>query len=380
MKWFHRSISAMAALLLGSSLAAPAFAGSVNLSIPGREDYVFGPSDILYASTSTGDIVRYDTQTNSFLAPFVVGGSLLGMDISPDGSTLAVADTTRTGIDLVSTATGAVTQVNFTPTFLEGGGFTVAYQSNGNLLVTTQFMGSGWVPLREYDPATAMTTIIGGGSGPSGEVRQATMLSASADRNTIGLAEGNQTGGPIHAFSVASGGIVATTTLPNSAFAYTIATNPNGTQFVVPTFFGAYVYNLSGSTLTLATTLGVSGNLPMYAAYSPNSHYLFVANWDFNGTDNGVQVYDTNTFQKVAMLSTESWGWNGNNAYQDGWMRISQDGQWLAVSTGTGTTELFNVSAFAAVPEPSSFVLGLSAMALVGSISLARRARTKSVG
>ena len=113
MKWFHRSILATAVLVVASSLASPAFAQV--LPITGAEDYVFSNSGILYISTSGGNIDRYDTQTNSFLTPFSVGGSLLGMDLSPDGKTLAVANTTFTGFDLVSTSTGAVTPVSYTP-------------------------------------------------------------------------------------------------------------------------------------------------------------------------------------------------------------------------------------------------------------------------
>jgi hypothetical protein len=101
-----------------------------------------------------------------------------------------------------------------------------------------------------------------------------------------------------------------------------------------------------------------------------------------NPTTGSVVVYDTNTFQQVATLAT---GLNladsGNNAYGDGWMRISPNGDLLAVSietaTGTNATELFNVSAFSAVPEPGGLVLGLTAFALVASISLARK---KDVG
>jgi hypothetical protein len=378
MKWFRGSIFATAALVLTSALPVPARAGGLFLSIPDREDYVFSSSGILYISTSGGDIDRYDTNTGKFLTPFTVGGNLLGMDLSPDGSTLAVADTTRTGIDLVSTSTGAVTPVNFTPAFGEGGAFTVAYESNGNVLVSTQFQGSGWVPLRQYDPATGVTTVISGGSGPNGEFRQATMLSASADRSTIGLAEGNQTGGPIHALSVASGSIVATTSV-GSLFTYTIAANANGTQFAVPTYYGTYIYNLSGSTLTQETILGVNGNEPMYAVYSPNSHYLFAANWDSSGVNNGVVVYDTNTWKIVTTLSSEAWGWNGNNAYADGWMRISPNGDWLAVSVDGGT-ELFNVSPFASVPEPSGLVLGLTALAMVKLIPRTWKGRVGSAG
>lgn len=371
MKCFHGLISAMAVLLLLIGMAGPVLAGGIFLTIPGREDYVFDDSGILYI-TDGSQIDRYNTQTNSFLTPFQVGGSLLGIDLSPDGKTLAVADTSRTGIDLVSTSTGTVTPVNFTPAFGEGGAYTVAYGSDGKLLVTTEFQGSGFVPLRQYDPATQTTTII------ATSIRQDTMLTPSADRSTIGLAEGNQTGGPIHAYSVAAGAIVATTTLPNGLFTYEIATNHNGTQFVVPTYYGAYVYDRSGFTLTLERVLGVNGDEPITAVYSPNSHYLFVSMWDNSGIDSGVKVYDTKTWTQVASLDNFDFPWTGNGAFGDGRMRISPNGDWLAVSENGGT-ELFNVSAFS-VPEPNSFVLGLTGVAFVGLISRLRKGRVKPVG
>jgi hypothetical protein len=360
---------AASALMLIIGAASTATAGPITLSIPNRGDYVFSNSGILYI-TAGSQIDRYDTVTNAFLSPYQVGGNLLGIDISPDGKTLAVADTTRTGIDLVSTSTGAVTQVNFTPAFGEAGAYTVAYGSNGNLLVSTQFNGSGSVPLREYDPSTNQTTII------EQQVRQATMLTASADRSTIGLAQANQTGGPIQAFSVATGTIAATTTV-GSSFVYEIATNHNGTQFVVPTYAGANVYNLSGGIYSSVTTLGTPLDLPTNAVYSPNSHYLFTSVWNLIGGNlqMGVQVFDTNTWTEVASLDSYNFPWTGNSAYQDGWMRISANGDWLAVSIDGGTN-LFNVSQFAAaVPEPNTFVLALTGFAAIGVICQIRRAR-----
>ena len=60
-------------------------------------------------------------------------------------------------------------------------------------------------------------------------------------------------------------------------------------------------------------------------------------------------------------------------------MRISPDGDWLSV-TVNGGTELINVSEFAgSVPEPSGIVLGLTALAMVGLVARARKARAAAV-
>ena len=372
MRRMDRTVSAILVISLFLGFVGTTSAASIPviLSTPGAEDYAFGPNGILYISTSSGAIDRYNTLTNTTLSPFNIGGSLLGMDISRDGTTLAVADTTRTGFDLVSTATGAVTPVSYTPSILEAGGFSVAYESNGKVLFSTQLNGSGFVALRQYDPSTGQTTTIANPA-ENNQFRQNSMLWASADRTMVGIAEFNQTGGPIHAYSVASGSLAATNSLPNGIGANTMVPNANGTQYAVPTFEGTYIYNLTGSSLVQKTILGVDGNTPNYVVYSPNDHYLFAANGDNSGKNSGILVYDTNTWTVAATLSNVSLSTN-YNAFQAGWMRISPDGTLLAVNFGS-TTELFNVSAFATVPEPSGMILGLTAIGLVGLVSACRK-------
>ena len=108
----------------------------------------------------------------------------------------------------------------------------------------------------------------------------------------------------------------------------------------MPTYYGAYVYDRSGSSLNIQTILGVNGNEPITAVYSPTSHYLFVANWDFTGANSGVEATDTNTWMKVASLDNYQFGWTGNSAFTDGRMRISPNGDWLAVSVDGGTSSI----------------------------------------
>ena len=365
-----RGVLATIAILAG--LTAPALADVTFIPAGNRVDTVFDSSGILYI-TDGSKIDRYNTITGTTLPSFNVGGTLKGIDISPDGKTLAVADGSRTGIDLISTATGSVNQVNFTPTSQETGAFSVAYGSDGKLLVSTSLAGSGFVPLRQYDPATGAVTTIS--VSPFNTVRQDTMLTASADRSTIGLAEGNQTGGPIHAYSVASASITATTSIPGGFFTYEIAANRNGSQFVVPTYDGAFVYNNTNGTLTQQTVLGsYASHGPIDAVYSPTSHYLFTAEYDYSDKVSGVKVYDTNTFTQVASLDNFNFPWTGNDAYGDGRMKISADGRELAVSVNGGVN-LYNVTAYS-VPEPSSLVL--AAMGLASALVIARRRNAKA--
>ena len=60
--------------------------------------------NILYISCSDGNLLRYSLSSDSMLAPISLGGSLAGVNISPDGSTLVVADRSG-GLNVVNLAT-----------------------------------------------------------------------------------------------------------------------------------------------------------------------------------------------------------------------------------------------------------------------------------
>src|SRR6185312_10561649 len=126
--------SARWAALFSITLATPLFAYTP-LNVSNRTDYAFDNTGILYM-TAGSQILRYSTSTSSFLTPWNIGGSLVGIDLSADGNTLAVADSTsnQSRVFLVNRSTGQSTPVNFTPAFGEAGTFMVAWGSDGRLL------------------------------------------------------------------------------------------------------------------------------------------------------------------------------------------------------------------------------------------------------
>src|SRR5206468_764622 len=59
---------------------------------PNRADMVYDQGrDIVYI-TSGNQVLRYQLGSDSFLSPFQLSGNLKGIDMSPDGNTLLVAD------------------------------------------------------------------------------------------------------------------------------------------------------------------------------------------------------------------------------------------------------------------------------------------------
>lgn len=304
------------------------------ISAPGRVDMVYdNKRDILYI-TSGNQVLRYRLATNSYLPPFdFASGALSGLDLSPDGNTLAIADRNLTGIHLVDLRTETIKpNITFPAAFGEGGSFAVAYGNDGALLVTTQYNGSGWVPLRRVDPLTGTFTIINKGTSNPTEVRQDTMLSSSADGSCVGYAESNSSDGPLGIYDVASRKITGVLQISSgtNAFNYEIGANRNCTQLAVPTYLGTFIYD---SALTKLGTLGVyAGGQPIGVVYHPTKDIAYFA---WAGTSE-VRAYAKNFSQLASLDAGYTFQSPGNHAFNQGRVKISRDGSLLFVTVAGG--------------------------------------------
>ncbi|HEX7314832.1 MAG TPA: Ig-like domain-containing protein [Pyrinomonadaceae bacterium] len=308
------------------------------ISAPSRVDMVYDSGrDTLYI-TSGANVLRYHLGTNSFQSPFNLGGSLAGLDLSPDGNTLVVADrtrtTTNTWVHVVNLTTGASSKALFPRSFQEGGTYTVAYGADNRVLVTSTIEGSGWGPLRRLDPATgAWIDLKSYFPGFPSEVRQNTMLAASGDRSVVGYAEADSSAGPLGRYRVSDSNIIQRTGYDygTSWFNYEIGVNKNGTQYAVPTYGGTFIYN--ANVLKTSTVLGTyAGAQPIGVVYHPVEDLVYFP-WT---TTKQVRAFDTNTFAQVAAYDFEdTFQGNGNWAFQQGRMKMSRDGS-LLFGTVTG--------------------------------------------
>ena len=123
------------------------------IPVTGAQDMVFdAPREVIYISSGT-QVLRYDVATGTFLSPITLGGNLYGIDLSPDGMTLAVADATSTPtppgltvwVHLVSLPSLVDNKTSFLADALSDGGgggtWAVAYAGNGDLVVTEGLIG-----------------------------------------------------------------------------------------------------------------------------------------------------------------------------------------------------------------------------------------------
>ena len=204
-------------VLLGSEVAG----ASELIVVPDRSDHVFDATrNVLYISTSSGRIQRYSVRGRRLLHPYKVGRNLRGMDISPDGAwiyaTENVHGAARGVLHKVSADTGAVTHIRYaldTGGEGEAGGWDLSIGANGLGLVTTDYFGSGTVPLRTLDLSTdTLTRRHDVGLPGYHRIEERAHLARSADRSIVFMQESNTYDGPISVYDAATDSFTARTT------------------------------------------------------------------------------------------------------------------------------------------------------------------------
>ena len=318
-------------VLLSLGFANVALAQTTFVPAPNRKDMVYDVVREVMYITDGRKVLRYKPATGKFLSPFEFGANsqLRGIDISPDGWTLAIAEgassDTHLWVNFVDLATGNIRRRFFPKEFYEAGTFSVAYAADGALLVTSSFNGSGWVPLRRLDRAGWATILT--------EVRQNTMLSPSGDRKTIAFAESNISDGRWGLYDVPTRQLVRREWYENgtSWFNFEIATDRLGSQFGIPTYGGAYMYDVD---YKLRKKIGVyAGQQPVGIAYHPVENEIYFP-W---AETRQVRIYDAATLVwKSTINFTSTFEHTGNGAYQNGRTRVSADGSLLMVTVPDG--------------------------------------------
>jgi hypothetical protein len=315
-----------------------------------RRDMVFDfAGRNLYISTSTGLIKTFDLSTFAFGKSYDLGGSVNGIDIARDDSfILAAQNSVGAGqgvFQRVNLATGAITNVPYTRAFGEGGAWDVAIGSNGLALVTTQFQGSGWTPLRQIELSTNAVTIRtdAPGSDGGGNVRQDTQIHRSADGGRFLLMESNISSGPL--------------------FTYSATTNTFGPSFET----GAFLDFASGAVNRNGTLIGLrTYGSPASLNTAPDLNFVH----SFNAIDSGVAfdtirpifygvnsqsdqiiAYNTTTYAELFRRDIGEDVDPGTEQFDTGMLVTSPDGRWVALETDSGV-RLFQVAG-APVPTPS---------------------------
>jgi hypothetical protein len=352
-----RLISAMI-LVIGIVNQIAFAAGPIDfISAPNRVDMVEDVTrNILYISTSTdGNLLRYELSNRSFMSPIVLGGQTLGMDISPDGNTLAVTNgdhgSTTNWIDLVDLASGGTRRITmpmgFTP---EGGTFSVAFTDNQNVLYS-MYWG-----VKKCNLTTSATAEICYYGVPA-------LLAASADHSVVAITAPTS-GTRLSRYRVSDGNL-ANSNVQILGYPSAVSVSRNGQQYSVPCG-GDMIFD---QNLSQDTSIASLSGMPIGAAYSPTSDTLYLSWKQSGGYHARIDAFDVNTLTEKSVIdSRDAFGWFGiDAASDDGKLRVSSNGSHLFATVDGG----INIYA---IPEPSTLALLLTT-ALGGLLWWRRQAK-----
>lgn len=212
------------------------------------KDAVINPaSTVAYLTVAAKNEVAVLNLTNdTFGTPIPVGSDPQGIDITPDGSTLYVADSGGRTISKVTIATRKVQTIVTPKTFLDDTPYSIAVLGNGNALYTTTFSGSGYgADVYKLSLSTHTSSVVKA-MGTRGEVTEVTPLSRSANREVVGAVLGDDSGGPFNIYKAATGKVASGTL---NEFITSGALNSTGTRMLVTGQAGTKVINGSGTDL-----------------------------------------------------------------------------------------------------------------------------------
>jgi hypothetical protein len=318
------------------------------ISAPHRVDMVTDSQNVLYISSTDGNLLRYNLTSQSFLSPIVLGGTPYGVDISPDGNNIVVADLyvpypqrTNSCVHVVNLPTGATSQINFSlESSQEGGTCSVAFADNNTFLAASG--GATWNPLHKVNLAGSSTNID--------EVPYWTDLSSSADHSVIGIAEQYIMPQGPGRYMVSDGNISFGPALARSGEVTAIAASRNGQQYLVT--YGIFAYVCDQNLNVIKQLQGrYSDEYALGVVYSPTNDSCFVAWGNASGNHTEIQMFDTNSLNQIGTIDSAPHiaKPDYDNSYKSGRLRMSSDGS-LLFATVNGGVDVY------AVPEPSVFV------------------------
>jgi hypothetical protein len=335
-------ILAVTAMLAALAPIQGAIAANTPISIPvsgGIFDMVYDTQrGILYMTTGKANVLRFQMSTQTFLSPIQIAGNLLGIDISADTNSLAIADNSSNDdmvwVDDYNLVAGTLAKITgASGESYVSGTFDPAFDAMGRIAVTATLDGSGaGIPMYIADPATMTLRRVTGNN--ASDVTEDTVLQASPDHSTVAYTAGDISSGPWGTVNTAK----ATLDLKQDTnwFTYTIAVANKGKFFAVPTYDGTFVANHKGVD---TETIGKYANTYYDgAAFDPKKHsilYQSLANSTTIQAFNIVSGKLLQTYQTGVSIP-----WDGNGSFGTGYLRIASDGSYLFMKSDAGAVAI----------------------------------------
>ena len=200
-----------------------------SLSIWGANVVIDPTSTYAYITNTEGNQVEVlRLADGTFEDPIFVGSEPMGLDLTPSGDRLYVANRGSSFVSVVDVA--ARTELHRFPLpsgFVADRPFSIAVLANGKALMTTTFYGSGFgARMYEIDLATEAVKFRSD-FWYSGTTTEYTTIRASGDRSAAVITAGNISSGPVFRYSAVTDTFTPET--DTSTYTDDIATNRDGT-------------------------------------------------------------------------------------------------------------------------------------------------------
>jgi YVTN family beta-propeller protein len=284
---------------------------------------------VYLTNSSSNEVEVFSLQTFSLGLPIAVGSLPAGLDASPDGSTLYVANSGGNNISVVDLTKGVETnKIIVAPAqFSNDTPFSIAVAQSGLVFFSTTFAGSGFgARMLQLDPVSEIVTQrkdfwLGG------TTTEATFLKASGDRSAIGIMAGDISSAPVFKYTSLTN--TFTTEKDLEGFISSIAVDESGNTFLV-----------NPGTYVLDSNLNRSGTIPPdnTAGIPPGSFGVAVdpsGKTGYRVNQSGIEVLDLSRFLVKGSLPQDITS-SSPSARGVGLVAISRDGSILAVITDTG--------------------------------------------
>ncbi|MQP65585.1 hypothetical protein GE253_09530 [Niveispirillum sp. SYP-B3756] len=313
---------------------------SSKVDLPGIAGMVYdGKRDLIYFTTRTGTVERWSPTEQKFLSAVKLGGTLADLDITADGSYLLVAQSNTTAVTVsdvwwndrykdtihrINLDTLKVQDLNFLVEGAERGVYDIAIAGSDTALVTTDFSGSGWNPLRWFDAdANAfITQPVTTSQGGNVSIRHSSYLIPSENNRYTLILEADTSNAQMQLYDAQAGTIVSSGDL----YAFNSSGFNNGSGDISEArglaFNLGYVFDFKFS---LAKNLGTQGYYS--GEFSSTGNYLFAQR-----TSGEVVIMDTHSWMPVGIFAVDDTAEIKTGSLE----LMGKDGRYLVGQTATG--------------------------------------------
>lgn len=277
---------------------------------------VVSGADVAFASNPTlNEIEVLDLKSGALGTPIAVGPQPQGLDLSPDGTTLYVADSGAAQVSVVDVASGKEShRITIPPrSVLNDTPYSIAVANNGKALLSTSSGGGGDGVLLEINLSSEAVRLRSDFY-HAGSTFDKTKLMPSGDHSHIGVVVGSISSAPMWMYNASTDSFGPERDVNDRV--ENLALDSSGSRMLVDP--GAYLFD---GAAVLGRIRG--GGLGMVMAPSGTTAYRV--------QDSAVEVLDLSRLRVVATIALPE-----NVGSGPGGVAISPDGTTLAVLTASG--------------------------------------------